>query len=112
MVDSSPMPDVMPIVWIVVFNGWPILAALVAGAWLVRRGDRGAGFVLWAWALGMSGFVVVTWYVNWVWRLQPGVTQGQWLPVLEVLWFAQRLMTAYALAFLVGIVLFQKGRGR
>ena len=106
------MPDVMPIVGILVFKGPPILAALVAGAWLVRRGDRGAGIVLWAWALGMSGFEVANWYVNSVWRDQPGVTQARWMPVLNLLWFAQRLMTAYALAFLVGIVLLRKGRVR
>ena len=108
----SLMPDVMPIVGILVFNGSPVLAALAAGAWLVRRGDRGAGQVFWAWAVGTSGFMIVNWYVNWVWRQQPGVTQAQWLPVLNALWFAQRLMTTYTLALLVGIVLLRKGRGR
>ena len=106
------MPDVMAIVGMLTFKGPPILAALIAGAWLVRRGDRGAGFVLWAWALGMSGFEVANWYVNWVWRQQPGVTQGQWLPVLNILWVTQRLTTACALAFLVGIVLLRKEKVR
>ena len=98
------MPELVTIFWSVVWHSAPVLAALLAGVWLRRRGDRLAAWGFWVWAVGRVTVWAVRYYLISDWLQRPGRTANQIhkIPVLIVA--AENALTAAVLGYLTLLV--------
>ena len=105
------MPDAIEILWLVAEIAPPILAGLVAGAWLLRRGHRVSGSAFLLWSAARSGCVAFDYWVRLTRDLPFGLTIADWPVVASWLSFGIRVGDFLAIAAFVAAFL-RRGEGR
>ena len=99
------MLDTAQILWHVAEIAPPILAGLVAAAWLLRRRHRVSGSAFLLWSAARSGCAAFDLWVRFTWDLPFGITVADWPVVSSWLNFGIRAgdflaIVAFVVAFL------------
>ena len=105
------MPDTVEILWLVAEVAPPILAGLVAGVWLLRRGHRVGGSAFMLWSAARSGCVAFELWVRFTPDLPFGISVTGWPVVASWLSFGIRAGNFLAIAAFVAAFL-RRGEGR